>query len=66
MKKIVLISIMFLAACTKIDVPAPQAIDLGVKSASTSIKSIYQVGNTVTAEFETTVGAKSAVQIIPF
>ena len=44
--------------------PAP--IDLGVKSTSTSIKSIYQVGNTVTAEFETTVGAKYSVQIIPF
>lgn len=66
MKKLILISIIFLAACTKIDVPAPQAIDLGVKSTSTSIKSIHQVGNTVTAEFETTIGAKYSVQIVPF
>ena len=58
---------MFLAACTKITpVPTPAPIDLGVKSTSTSIKSIYQVGNTVTAEFETTVGSKYSVQIIPF
>lgn len=66
MKKLILISVMFLAACTKIDVPTPQAIDLGVKSTSTSIKSIHQIGNTVTAEFETTVGAKYSVQIVPF
>lgn len=66
MKKLILISVMFLAACTKIDVPAPQAIDLGVKSTSTAIKSIHQIGNTVTAEFETTVGAKYSVQIVPF
>lgn len=66
MKKLILISVLFLAACTKIDVPSPQAIDLGVKSTSTSIKSIKQVGNVVTAEFETTVGAKYSVQIVPF
>ena len=66
MKKLILISVMFLAACTKIDLPAPQAIDLGVKSTATSIKSIKQVGNIVTAEFETTVGAKYSVQIVPF
>jgi len=67
MKKLTLISVLFLAACTKIaPVPSPAPIDLGVKSNSTSIKSIYQVGNTVTAEFETTVGAKYSVQIVPF
>jgi hypothetical protein len=67
MKKLTLISVLFLAACTKITpVPMPAPIDLGVKSTSTSIKSIYQVGNTVTAEFETTVGSKYSVQIIPF
>ena len=58
--------VMFLAACTKI-APTPQpVIDLGVKSTATSIKSISQVGNIVTAEFETTVGSKYSVQIIPF
>lgn len=66
MKKIILISVLFLAACTKIDVPAPRTIDLGVTSTSTSIKSIYQNGNIVTAEFETTVGSKYSVQIVPF
>jgi hypothetical protein len=67
MKKLTLISVLFLAACTKITpVPTPASIDLGVKSTSTSIKSISQVGNTITAEFETTVGAKYSVQIVPF
>ena len=53
-------------SCTKIDVPQPQVIDLGVKSTSTAIKSISQTGNIVTAEFETTIGSKYSVQIIPF
>ena len=41
-------------------------MELGVKSTSTSIKSISQTGNIVTAEFETTIGSKYSVQIIPF
>lgn len=58
--------VIFLAACTKIT-PIPQpTIDLGVKSETTSIKSIIQVNNTVTAIFKTTPGAKYSVQIIPF
>jgi hypothetical protein len=66
MKKLALIMVMFLAACTKIDLPAPQVIDLGIVSQSTSIKSVSQSGNVVTAEFETTVGSKYSVQIVPF
>lgn len=66
MKKATLIMVIFLAACTKIDLPAPQVIDLGVVSQSTSIKSIAQSGNIVTAEFETTPEAKYSVQIVPF
>jgi hypothetical protein len=66
MKKVTLMMVMFLAACTKVDVPSPQVIDLGVTSQSTSIKSILQSGNVVTAEFETTVGSKYSVQIVPF
>jgi hypothetical protein len=66
MKKLTLIIVMFLAACTKIDLPAPQVIDLGVQSQTTSIKSITQSGNVITAEFETTVGSKYSVQIVPF
>ena len=58
--------VMFLTACTKIDVPRVPTIDLGVTSESTSIKSIVQVNNTVTAVFETTPGAKYSVQIVPF
>jgi hypothetical protein len=66
MKKVTLMMVMFLVACTKVDVPSPQVIDLGVTSQSTSIKSILQSGNVVTAEFETTVGSKYSVQIVPF
>jgi hypothetical protein len=57
---------LLILSCKKIDLPMPQVIDLGVKSTSTSIKSISQVGNVVTAEFTTTPGAKYSVQIIPF
>jgi hypothetical protein len=67
MKKATLIMVMFLAAaCTKIAPPPQQTIDLGVQSQATSIKSIVQVNNTVTAVFETTPGAKYSVQVIPF
>ena len=67
MKKATLIMVMFLAACTKI-APTPQSatIDLGIQSQATSIKSIVQTNNTVTAVFETTPGAKYSVQVIPF
>ena len=66
MKKATLIMVMFLVACTKI-APTPQpTIDLGVQSQATSIKSIVQTNNTVTAVFETTPGAKYSVQIVPF
>ena len=53
-------------SCRKVDVPPVQVIDLGTTSTSTAIKSIAQKGNIVTAEFETTVGSKYSVQIIPF
>ena len=66
MKKALLIVVTLLASCTKIAQPVPQVIDLGTKSTSTAIKSISQVGNVVTAEFETTIGSKYSVQIIPF
>ena len=66
MKKSILIMVMFLAACTKIATPPTPTIDLGMVAQSTSIKSIVQVNNTVTAVFETTPGAKYSVQIVPF
>jgi len=66
MKKLLLIMVMFLAACTKIVQPPAPTIDLGVKSLSTNIQSINQIGNVVVAKFETTPGAKYSVQIVPF
>jgi hypothetical protein len=70
-KSILLIAavVLVISSCRKFEaVPniTPQKIDLGTKSSSTAIKSITQKGNTVIAQFETTVGAKYAVQIIPF
>ena len=53
-------------SCRKVDLPLVQVIDLGTTSTSTAIKSITQTGNIVTAEFETTIGSKYSVQIIPF
>ena len=66
MKKATLIMVMFLAACTKVATPPTPTIDLGVQSQATSIKSVVQINNTVTAVFETTPGSKYSVQVIPF
>ena len=65
-KLLLLIPVIFLVACTKVVTPPNPVVDLGVKSTSTNIKSISQTGNIVTAVFETTVGSKYSVQIIPF
>ena len=66
-KTIITLGLMVLfAGCTKVDIPQPSPIDLGVKSTSTAIKSINQTNNIVTAVFETTVGSKYSVQIVPF
>ena len=58
--------IVFMVGCTKVDLPQPEPIDLGVKSTSTAIKSINQTNNIITAVFETTAGSKYSVQIVPF
>lgn len=63
---VIVVGTLLVYACTKVDIPAPEPINLGVKSEATAIKSISQVGNTVTAEFQTTVGAKYSVQVVPF
>jgi hypothetical protein len=63
---LILVATLIVYACTKIDIPAPEPINMGVKSEATAIKSITQAGNVVTAEFATTVGAKYSVQVVPF
>jgi hypothetical protein len=55
MKKLLLTTVIFLAACTKVATPPTPAIDLGTKSKATGIKFISQVSNVVTAKFETTI-----------
>jgi hypothetical protein len=57
---------LVILSCRKVDLPASQVIDLGVKSETTSIKSIGQSNNIVVVEFNTTIGAKYSVQIVPF
>ena len=63
---LLLILIFVVYSCTKIELEEPTPINLGVQSTSTSIKSITQSGNIITAEFATTVGAKYSVLIVPF
>ncbi len=63
---LLIIGIFVIYSCTKIELEDPTPINLGVQSTSTSIKSITQSGNIVTAEFATTIGAKYSVLIIPF
>lgn len=60
------ILIFVVYSCTKVELEEPTPINLGVQSTSTSIKSITQANNVVTAEFETTIGAKYSVLIVPF
>ena len=69
MKKTILliaIIVLVIGSCRKSDIVPMPKIDLGTKSTSTGIKTITQTGNIVVAQFETTVGAKYSVQIIPF
>lgn len=57
---------LLIISCRKLE-PVPfQAIDLGNKAQSTAIKSLLQNNTIITAEFNTTVGAKYSVQIIRF
>ena len=66
MKKLLLTTVIFIVACTKVVQPPPPIMDLGVKAQLTAIKSVSQVGNVVTVKFETTIGSKYSVQIVPF
>ena len=66
MNKLLLTTVIFLVACTKVVQPPPPIMDLGVKAQLTAIKSVSQVGNVVTVKFETTIGSKYSVQIVPF
>jgi hypothetical protein len=63
---LIIIGIFVIYSCTKIELPEPAPINLGTFSLSTKIKSINQSGNIITAEFNTTEGAKYSVQIVPF
>ena len=63
MKKLLLITLIALAGCTKIDVPMP--MNLGVTSTSTAINKVTPVisnGN-VTVEMSLTPGAKYSLQV---
>jgi hypothetical protein len=69
MKKIVTfvgLSLLLLGGCTKPKFEDVTPINLGVTPSSTTIKSIVQTDNILTATFETTIGSKYLVQIIPF
>jgi hypothetical protein len=61
-----ILMIVLLFACTKVDLPTPQGIDLGRESTSTSIKNVSKVDNIITVDYQVTVGSKYSVQIIPF
>lgn len=66
MKKLLLVTLVLLAGCTKIDIPQPQVIDLGKESTTTAIKKASLINNTLDIAFSTTESAKYSVQIIPF
>lgn len=62
---LMIMGIFVIYSCNR-DLEEPASINLGVVSMSTSIKSIAQNGNIVVGEFETTIGAKYSILIIPF
>lgn len=66
MKKLLLIALIALAGCRKIDVVPVQPIDLGKESTTTAIKSSSLINNNLNIKFATTEGAKYSVQIVPF
>jgi hypothetical protein len=60
-------ALIIISGCTKtITQPTPIGIDLGIKATSTSIVSVIETNNIVTATFAVTPGSKYSVQIIPF
>jgi len=67
MKKILIIlGCLLLQGCMNPYDDELQVINLGVESTTTSIKSVFQNENIVIMEFETTIGSKYSIQIIPF
>lgn len=68
MKKKIIVAALFLALVNGCSKPQweEEMIDLGNVSTSTNIKSITQNKNVIIAQFETTIGSKYSVQIIPF
>lgn len=69
MKKILLtlcLSVFLLQGCFNPYYEEQPAINLGVQSTSTNFKSVFFNENVLIVEFETTIGAKYSVQIIPF
>jgi PBP1b-binding outer membrane lipoprotein LpoB len=69
MKKIIAIlsfSVLLLQGCFNPYYDEVQEINLGVESTTTNIKSVFQNENVVIIEFETTIGSKYSIQIVPF
>lgn len=63
MKKLLLIALVLLAGCTKIDVPMP--INLGVQAKSTAITRVYPIisNGQITVDMNVTSGAKYSLQV---
>lgn len=55
-----------LIGCRKVVTPILPKIDLGKESTSTAIKGFNQSENVLNVTYQTTIGAKYSVQIIPF
>jgi PBP1b-binding outer membrane lipoprotein LpoB len=69
MKKILTMlsfSVLLLQGCFNPYYEEMPEINLGVESTATNIKSVFQTENVVIIEFETTIGAKYSIQIVPF
>ena len=65
MKKLLLITLVLLAGCRKVDY-VPPTIDLGVQSSSTSITKVTPIvsNGQITVDMNVTSGAKYSLQVI--
>jgi len=69
MKKILITLSLFgllLQGCISPYYEESPTLNMGVESMTTGIKSVSQSENVIIIEFETTIGSKYSVQIIPF
>lgn len=66
MKKLIILSVFILTACSDVEIIEKAPINLGAKSTNTEILSVISQGTKTTVQYNVTVGAKYSVQVYEF